>query len=55
MTWSVAAPPADMREIWLRWENVHTVRTILCLGAFALEVVALVLFPSPNTSAGSRL
>jgi uncharacterized membrane protein len=33
MTWSVAAPPENMREIWNRWERVHTVRTILWLGA----------------------
>lgn len=50
MTWSVAAPPADMREIWSRWESVHTVRTILCLGAFALQVLALAMFGSgPNS------
>ncbi len=46
MTWSVSAPPANIREIWLRWESVHTIRTILCLGAFALEVAALAIFAS---------
>jgi hypothetical protein len=40
MTWSVEAPPENMREIWSRWERVHTIRTILWLGAFALEVSA---------------
>ncbi len=50
MTWSVAAPPDNMREIWSRWEKVHTVRTILWLGAFALEVVALGTFASPSAS-----
>jgi uncharacterized membrane protein len=39
--WSEASPPADMREIWRRWEKSHTVRTILWMGAFALETVAL--------------
>lgn len=41
MTWSVEAPPQNMREIWNRWERVHTIRTILWLGAFAFEVIAL--------------
>jgi uncharacterized membrane protein len=38
--WSEASPPANMREIWGRWERVHTVRTILWMGTFALETVA---------------
>ncbi len=50
MTWSVAAPPDNMREIWSHWEKVHTVRTILWLGAFALEVVVLGAFASPSAS-----
>jgi hypothetical protein len=41
LTWSVAAPPENMREIWNRWEKIHTIRTILWLSAFALEVIAL--------------
>jgi hypothetical protein len=41
MTWNVAAPPENMREIWNRWEKIHTIRTILWLSAFALEVTAL--------------
>ena len=41
MTWSVTAPPENMREIWNRWEKIHTIRTILWLAAFALEVIAL--------------
>ncbi len=49
MTWSVAAPPDNMREIWSRWERVHTVRTILWLGAFALEVVAVGVFTLTST------
>ena len=43
MKWSVAAPPEDMWTIWKRWEKVHTIRTILWLGAFALEVIALAI------------
>ena len=41
MTWSVTAPQENMREIWNRWEKIHTIRTILWLSAFALEVIAL--------------
>ena len=45
MTWSVAAPPENMREIWNRWEKIHTIRTILWLSAFALEVIAVGVLP----------
>jgi len=45
MTWSVTAPPENMREIWNRWEKIHTIRTILWLSAFALEVIALGVLP----------
>jgi uncharacterized membrane protein len=48
MTWSVTAPPADVREIWSRWERIHTVRTVLWLAAFALEALAVGIFASPN-------
>ncbi len=47
MTWSAAAPPGNVREIWSRWEKAHTVRTLLWLAAFALEVVALGILASP--------
>ena len=50
MTWSVAAPPENMREIWNRWEKVHTIRTILWLGAFAFEVIVLGVLASANTN-----
>ncbi len=46
MTWNVAAPPANWKEIWSPWEKVHTVRTVLWVGSFALEVSALSLFAS---------
>ncbi len=41
MTWSVADPPANLREMWAPWERVHTVRTVVAVGAFVLEAVAL--------------
>jgi len=44
MTWKADAPPAHMRQIWSRWEQIHTIRTVLWLGAFAFEVVALAVF-----------
>jgi uncharacterized membrane protein len=48
MKWSADAPPDNMRELWNPWEKVHTVRTILALTAFALEVVALSMFALQN-------
>ncbi len=49
MTWNVAVPPDNWKEIWSPWEKVHTVRTVLWVGAFALEVTALSLFASQLT------
>ena len=42
--WSEASPPANLREIWGRWEKMHTIRTILWMGAFALQTLALGAF-----------
>jgi len=50
MTWSVEAPPENMREIWNRWERVHTIRTILWIGAFAFEATALCVLASVTTN-----
>ena len=43
MTWSASAPPENLTEIWKPWEQVNTVRTILAVGVFSLEVLALTL------------
>jgi len=40
-TWTVAAPPANAREIWSQWEEAHVVRTVFWAAGFVLEVVAL--------------
>jgi anthrone oxygenase-like protein len=44
MTWNVASPPANVKELWSPWEKVHTIRTIFWLSAFVFEVVALTVF-----------
>ena len=54
MTWSAAAPPDNMKEIWSAWEKAHTVRTIFWMGAFALEVAGLSIFASQNTNASGN-
>lgn len=41
MTWNAAFPPADVMAIWARWERVHTIRTVLAVLGFALELLAL--------------
>jgi uncharacterized membrane protein len=43
MTWNVAAPPANLREIWAPWDRVNTLRSILATGALVLEAVAMSL------------
>ncbi len=43
MTWSVAAPPSNLREIWVPWDRVNTIRTFLAAGVLILQAVALSL------------
>ena len=40
MAWDPASPPTDVRAIWARWEQAHTVRTLLAVAGFALELLA---------------
>lgn len=40
MTWSTSSPPPDMMQIWARWEQVHTVRTVMAILGFACELFA---------------
>lgn len=41
MTWSIDAPPPDLRQIWAPWEQVNTVRAWLAISALVLEALAL--------------
>lgn len=43
MTWSASAPPENVMEVWRPWDKVNTVRTIIAVGVFAFEVLALSL------------
>ena len=43
MTWSVASPPTNLREIWAPWDRVNTLRSVLATGALVLQAVALSL------------
>ena len=46
MTWNPAAPPPDLSAVWSRWEQIHSIRTVLAIIAFAAEVIALRVFPA---------
>lgn len=41
MTWDVAAPPADVRAIWVPWDRINTIRTFVSAGVLLLEAVAV--------------
>jgi uncharacterized membrane protein len=41
VTWSAAAPPPNVRDLWAPWEQVNTVRATLSVLAFVVEVLAL--------------
>jgi uncharacterized membrane protein len=47
-TWNTAAPPANAREIWSRWETAHVVRTVFWVLGFILETVALTVSGTAN-------
>lgn len=46
MTWSIAAPPANLQELWAPWEMVNTIRAFVATGVLLLEAVALSLAAS---------
>jgi uncharacterized membrane protein len=41
MTWSITAPPEDLRALWAPWERVNTARAYLAAGVLVLEAIAL--------------
>jgi uncharacterized membrane protein len=43
MTWSAAAPPVDLKELWAPWDRTNTIRTFVSVGVLAIEVAALSL------------
>lgn len=43
MTWSIAAPPSNLKEIWAPWDRVNAIRTIIAVGVLVLQTVALSL------------
>lgn len=43
MTFSISAPPSDLREIWAPWDRVNTIRTILAIGVLICEAAAVSL------------
>jgi hypothetical protein len=44
MTWSVDAPPENLRELWKPWDRVNNIRTFIATGALILEALALSLW-----------
>ena len=48
MTWQASAPPADLREIWSRWEQAHTIRTIVSVVALVSSALAATVFSAQS-------
>ena len=40
MTWDVASPPNDLRNIWSAWESMHEKRTVAAVIGFCAAVVS---------------
>jgi hypothetical protein len=45
MTWSIEAPPAELKSMWAPWEKANLYRTAAAVLAFVFSVVALGLTP----------
>ena len=43
MTWNAATPPEDLKEQWAPWEKVDSIRTVVMLSAFVIEIFVLCL------------
>ncbi len=43
MTWSIATPPGNLRELWAPWERVNTIRALVATAVLVFEGVALSL------------
>jgi len=43
MTWDIAAPPSNLREMWAPWDRVNTIRALVLTAALILEAIALSL------------
>ena len=41
MTWDIAAPPSNLREIWAPWDRVNTIRMFVAVVVLILETLAL--------------
>ncbi len=46
MTWNIATPPSNVRETWVPWDRVNTIRTFVAAGGLILEALALSLSAS---------
>ena len=54
-TWKAAAPPANARDIWNRWEEAHVVRTVFWMAGFFLETIALACATTGRDSGRQRV
>jgi hypothetical protein len=54
MTWSISAPPPDLRTLWAPWESVNTARAILAVAVLILEAIALNLQTGRCRAAAGR-
>ncbi len=41
MTWTVENPPGDWWQTWRPWERTHTVRTLLAVLTFIVQIVGM--------------
>ncbi len=41
MTWLVAAPPENWRQLWTPWEQAHTVRTAIAVAGFVCHLTVI--------------
>jgi uncharacterized membrane protein len=40
MKWDASSPPANVREMWARWESAHNVRAVVAVLGFSCSILA---------------
>ena len=49
MTWQISAPPQNWLQIWMPWEQAHTVRTVISIVGFVCLLIAVTVMAREST------
>jgi uncharacterized membrane protein len=49
MTWQISTPPQNWLQIWMPWEQAHTVRTVISIVGFVCLLIAVTVMAREST------